>query len=159
MKKVLIESIENKKSGREILLNLEAENKYVFHGSENPNLEILEPRQAYTVVEGEKENDDEPGVHASRFVDIAILMALINIENCKEGFESGFRYEDKVILSVDKKALDQLNKSSLGYVYVFEKNDFKPRGMSQSISYESVKPIRVIEVRKEDLSSDLEVTS
>jgi hypothetical protein len=154
----MIESMEQEKTGREILLNLEAEDKYVFHGSENPHLDILEPRQAHTIIDGEKENDDEPAVHASRFADIAILMALVNMKNCKEGFESGFRYEGKVILSADKKALGQLDSSSVGYVYVFEKDDFESRGMSQSISYEPVRPIRIIEVKKEDLSTDLEIT-
>ena len=152
------ESIEHPKSGREVLLNLESENKYVFHGSENPHLEMLEPWQAHTVVEGEKQDDDQPGVHASQFADIAILMALVNTQNCKEGFESGFRYEGKVILSVNQKALDQLDEASVGYVYVFAKEDFVPRGMSQSISYVPVKPLKIIEVKKEDLSIDLELT-
>lgn len=151
------ESHEHIPSGRETLLNLEAKGEYVFHGSEN-NLDTLEPRQAHTVVDGEKQDDDEPGVHASPFADIAILMALINSTNCKEGFESGFSYEDgKVILSVDQKGLDQLDESSVGYVYVFPKKDFKPRGMSQAISYKHVKPIEIITVKKEDLSKDVEV--
>lgn len=150
------ESLESPTSGREILLNLESEGKYVFHGSDNPYLEILEPRQAYTMVEGEKEDDDKPGVHASPFVDIAILMAIINQKNCKDGFNSGFERENgKLILSVDQKALDQLDDTSAGYVYVFAKEDFIPRGGSQAISYVSVNPIRMIEVKKEDLSKDI----
>jgi hypothetical protein len=40
------ESIEKITSGREILKNLEAEGKYVFHGSENPHIDVMEPRQA-----------------------------------------------------------------------------------------------------------------
>ena len=34
-------------SGRNILKSLEAEGKYVFHGSGNADLKALEPRQAY----------------------------------------------------------------------------------------------------------------
>ncbi|MBC7981801.1 hypothetical protein H7X65_01870 [Candidatus Parcubacteria bacterium] len=153
------ELMKTKKSGREVLSNLEVENKYVFHGSETPDIEMFEPRQAYDFINGEKVKDDEPAIHASEFSDIAILMALINKENCKEGFESGFHYEDKVILSVNQKALDQLNESSQGYVYVFSKEDFKPRKISELISYVHVKPVMMIRVKKSDLSNDLEITN
>ena len=65
-------------SSRQLLEKLEAEDKYVFHGSENPGLKFLEPRQAYTIVNRLKENDDKPAVHASSNIDIAIFMGMIN---------------------------------------------------------------------------------
>ncbi len=149
--------MEESKLGREILLNLEVENKYVFHGSETAGIDMFEPRQSYVFIDGKDEKDDEPAVHASQFSDIAILMALINKENCKQGFRCGFRYEDRIILSVTQKSLEQLDESSIGYVYVFAKEDFKPREISQSISYVPVKPIRMVVVKTSDLSTDLEI--
>lgn len=152
------ESIEKIQSGREILKNLETEGKYVFHGSENPNISALEPRQAYTIVDGQKVEDEKPAVHASPFADIAIEMALINIKNCPEGFNSGFeRKDEKLILYCSQQGLDQLNENSRGYVYVFSKDDFTPRGRSQAISYVEVKPLQIIEVAEGDLSEDIEV--
>ncbi len=147
------------KSARESLQDLEMENKYVFHGSGTGDIEIFEPRQSYVFINGKDEKDDEPAVHASEFSNIAILMALVNKENCKEGFRCGFKYENKVILSVTQKSLSQLNESSEGYVYVFSKDNFKARYVSELVSYVPVKPVMVVKVRVEDLSTDLEITN
>ena len=152
------ESIEYFSSGREILKNLESEGKYVFHGSEKPGLEYLEPRQAHDVVDGVEKSDDNPGVHASPFSDIAILMAMVNMKNCPNGFDSGFGNPDnKLTLTVSRQGLDQLTDNSSGYVYVFSKNDFTKRGHLQSISYKKVLPIRIIEVKKSDLPNDIKI--
>jgi len=153
------ESIEKMHLGREILKNLEAEGKYVFHGSENPDISALEPRQAYTVVEGQKVEDEKPAVHASPLSDVAILMSLINLKNCPHGFDSGFHsnQEGKLVMHATQEALDQLDSDSRGYVYVFKKEDFVPRGRTQAISYQEVKPVQIIEVTKEDLSEEIEV--
>lgn len=152
------ESIERIQSGREILKNLEELNIYVFHGSENPGISVLEPRQAYTRIAGAKVEDDKPAIHASPLSDIAILMALVNINNCPNGFNSGFeRRGEKLVLCCSQQGLDQLNENSRGYIYVLSKDDFIPRGKSQAISYTGSKPLRVVEVRKEDLSEDLEI--
>ncbi len=151
----MTESKELIKYGRELLMNLEAEGKYVFHGSENAHIQVLEPRQAFTLEEGVEVEDDKPAVHATPFADIAILMALINMKNCPEGFESGFEFTDKIELRVDKQGIDQLVDSAKGYVYVLSKDDFAQRGPSQVISFKTVKPIQVIEVKKEDLSPDI----
>jgi len=153
------ESLEKIQSGREILKNLEVEGKYVFHGSENPNITALEPRQAYTIVDGEKVEDEKPAVHASPLSDVAILMALVNLKNCPSGFDSGFQSnkEGKLEMHATKEAFDQLTSESRGYVYVFLKEDFTPRGRTQAISYVEAVPLQIIEVRKEDLSKDIEV--
>mgnify|MGYP003393248095 CR=1 FL=1 len=151
------ESIEKMKSGREILINMEAENKYVFHGSENSGIAIFEPRQAHTVENGEAVDDDKPAIHASPVADVAILMALINKQNCPDGFDSGFSYDGKVNLKVSRQGLDQLKDKTKGYVYVFSKDDFTQRGKIQVISYDEVKPLQVVEVNKADLSEDIEI--
>ncbi len=103
--------------------------------------------------------DDKPGVHASPLSDIAITMALINIQNCPEGFNSGFeRNGENLVLYCSQEGLDQLNENSRGYVYVFQKDDFTPRGKTQAISYTHVTPLQVVEVRKGDLGEEIEVT-
>lgn len=153
------ESIEKIQSGRELLKNLEAEHAFVFHGSENPNISKLEPRQAYTMVEGQRVEDEKPAVHASPLSDIAILMALINRKNCPNGFDSGFQsnQEGKLIMHATQEALDQLTSDSRGYVYVFSKDVFTPRGRTQAVSYQEVKPLQIVEVTKGDLSEEIEV--
>jgi hypothetical protein len=153
------ESIEQTPSGREILKNLETENKYVFHGSENPHLEFLEPRQAFTIVDGKKVEDDKSAVHASQFCDIAIFMGLINEKNCPEGFRNTFSYEGGkgLTFSASQQALDQLSEKTKGYVYVFTKEDFVPRGRAQLVSYNEVKPLRIVEVSKTDLPENIEI--
>lgn len=142
----------------EELRKLETEGKYVFHGSEDANITTFEPRQAYSFENGKKVEDDKPAVHASPFADVAILMALINRKNCPGGFDSGFKYvEGKAVLHVSKHGLDQLTNDTKGYVYVFTMDDFAPRGKLQSISYVEVKPIKVIEVTKDDLPKDIQI--
>jgi hypothetical protein len=153
------ESIEQTPSGREILKNLEVENKYVFHGSEDPHLESLEPRQAFTMIDGKKVEDDKPAVHASQFCDIAIFMGLINEKNCPEGFRNTFSYEGGkgLTFSASQQALDQLGENAKGYVYVFAKEDFISRGRAQLVSYREVKPLRVVEVGNADLPENIEI--
>jgi hypothetical protein len=153
------ESIEQTPPGREILKNLETENEYVFHGSENPHLEFLEPRQAFTIIDGKKVEGDKPAVHGSQFCDIAIFMGLINEKNCPEGFSNTFSYEGgkELTFSASQQALDQLGESARGYVYVFAKEDFIPRGGAQLISYNEVKPLRIVEVGKADLPENIEI--
>ncbi len=146
-------------SPREILLILESEGQWVFHGSEDllPADEMFDPQQAYTFDGNIKIKDDKPAVHASPFADIAILMALINKKNCPAGYDSGFEYTDALHVSASQTALDQLDEKTAGYVYVFAKDNFVQRSPSQSIAYLPVLPIESIRVTKTDLSPDLEV--
>jgi hypothetical protein len=150
---------ENEKiSSREFLLELEAADKYLFHGSEVSELKEFEPRQAYNEDEaGNKIEDGEPAVHATPFIDIATLMALINVKNCPDGFESGFRFEGRPIISTTTKSLEQLTENSRGYVYVFDRADFAPRTPSQWISYKQVQPLQIIEVGKRDIPVHIEI--
>lgn len=142
----------------ELLKSLESEEDYLFHGSENPDLKTLEPRQAYTVVNGIKENDDRPAVHASPFSDIAVIMSLMNEKNCPDGFDSGFSSNgDKLELWTTRESLNNLRDDVKGYVYVFSKDDFTKRTTSQWIAYNSVSPIKIIEVMKSDLSKDIQI--
>ena len=143
-------------SGREILKKLESEGKYVFHGSEDGSLKTLEPRQAYTFKGKEEVPDGKPAVHASPFTDVAIFMAIINKRNCPKGFSSGFN-KTSFVLHASKETLEQLNEGSVGYVYVFSKDEFVFRNDTEVVSYTEVTPLKIVEVKKEDLSDTIEI--
>jgi hypothetical protein len=143
---------------KKLLKNFEEEGRYVFHGS-GEEIEILEPRQAYTHHEEIEKADGEPAVFASSMVDYAILMALVNERNCPDGFrsivgvsinEKGERY---LRVRASQETLNQLDKNSYGWVYVFTKDSFTLRneGGIEYVSTESVTPMHKIKVTKADL--------
>ena len=146
------------------LIELAKTGKYLFHGS-GDDLEILEPRQAYNIINGEKIPDGEPAVFASRFPDYAILMAIINHKNCpKKNYgiiakvgseENEGRY--KLKFGANRKALEQLNENSSGLVYVFDKSLFKQRYAGEYISYNLINPTEKIQVKKRDLPENIEI--
>ena len=49
-------------SQRDKLLDLEKTEKYLFHGSGNSGIDIMDPRQAFNYVNGVQEKDGEPSV-------------------------------------------------------------------------------------------------
>lgn len=152
-------------AGRDQLLSLEAENKYVFHGSENPDLDHLEPRQGYNFRNGIQEPDGDPAVFASNRADYAILMALINKHNCPKGYASSAGTVDgekgEIILKLKARndALEQLTEDSVGYVYVFDKEKFVPREdrRVEFVSKVSVTSVNRIKVAKQDLPPYVEI--
>ena len=161
----MTESVEELKSGREKLLELEAEGKYLFHGSENPNLDHLEPRQGYNFRDGIQEPDGEPAVFTSNRADYAILMALVNKHNCPKGYASSAGTEDdekgEIVLKLKatKESIEQLTEDSSGYVYIFDKNLFVPREdrRVEFVSKVPVTSVNKIEVFKWDLPPYVEV--
>lgn len=152
-----------KLSGRELLQDLEATHEYVFHGSDEVDLDYLEPRQAYNYSNGEKKPDGDPAVFASSKADYAIMMALINKNNCPKGFRSSASSKQKengeifLRLRATKSSADQLNSASFGYVYVFDKNLFRNRGGGvEYVSSVGVSPIKKVKVIKTDLPPCIE---
>lgn len=150
-------NLEKQESGREKLKRLESTGFYVFHGSPEP-LSSLEPRQAHNHIK--KENgeyepvpDGDPAVFASGFSDIAIFMSIFNKKNAPLGSRSGFSSdgEGNLDFRVTEDTLNQINDSSSGFVYVFNKDDFEQRNPSEFVSKKEVRPIKVIKVFKEDL--------
>ena len=152
--------MENKdKKGKNLLLDLERTGKYLFHGSENGEIDVFEPYQAYNFIRGKKVEDDKPGVHVTPLVDIAIFMALFNKQNCPKGFSSSFVFDKgKLVFGATQQGIDQLKTGNVvGYVYVFDKKLFKKRKHVEYISYNMVKPIQKIEVGFNDLPSDIRI--
>jgi hypothetical protein len=158
------ESIEKMQSGREILLSLEGEGKYVFHGSQNSDIDVMEPRQAYNHKDQIAEKDGDPAVFASKFADYAIFRAIVNENNCPKGVMSTVdtKYNRDTAwleFEVSKEAMDQLDENSSGYVYVFDKDAFTPKreGAVEYISTSPVSSVRKIKVMKSDLPPDIKV--
>lgn len=148
------------------LLELENTGKYVFHGSPYGDIKILEPKQGTHIPDTSKPTetilDGNPAVSATPYIDFAIFRAIINDKNIKVKFHSGFGFRNgvKEFRVSDKLILDQL-KDKKGFVYVFNRSDFKPysrdgvphEGNMEWRSYESVEPIEVIKVSDLDLIS------
>lgn len=150
--------MKQKSLAREILENLEAEGSYLFHGAMNPDLKTLEPRQAYNFIGVEHIADDKPAVHASPLADVAIFVGMMNEYNCPKGYDTSCGNEgEDIIFAATQVTLDQLNENSRGYVYVVPKDSFTPRSIAESISYSSVIPIQVVEVRKSDLPKNIKI--
>ncbi len=153
-----MESFEQKNfSAKEELQSLEKTGEYVFHGSPL-RLEVLEPRQANNHLkkeDGEYEPipDGKPAVFASPFADTAIFMAVVNRSNAPLGSRSGFSVDDNgnFEFRATKETIGQIQESAKGYVYVFDKDKFELRNHNESVAYESVVPVRIIEVGKNDL--------
>ncbi len=148
------------------LKKLEESGEFVFHGSAL-KLDMLEPRQAYTLSKTKKKmvKDGEPAVAATPYADIAIFRAIINSENVpgKHWSNFGASVKDGNVLlefGATKNTLERAMGKN-GYVYVFYKKDFLPKsGHSESIDWRrgtKVKPVRTIEVASEDLPSEIKI--
>ncbi|MBX9695561.1 MAG: hypothetical protein K2Z81_24470 [Cyanobacteria bacterium] len=130
------------------LAQLEREGLYVFHGS-GLRLPRLEPRQAFTVVDGKRLADGEPCVFASGFVDYAIFMAIINAENCPRGLTSSCSFEgENLVFGASASTLEQIDERSCGYVHVLRKSDFVQRNYSEWVSVTVVETVEIIQVAR-----------
>lgn len=138
------------------LLELEKTDLFVFHGS-GMKLSQLEPRQAYTFVDGAKVADGDPAIFASALVAYAIFMALINQQTCPNGSRSSCSYTDgQFTFSASRHTLDQLNDSTRGYVHVFNREDFILRGGCEWMCLKHIEPTQIIEISRADFLHPIE---
>ncbi|MBI2809821.1 MAG: hypothetical protein HYX67_03175 [Candidatus Melainabacteria bacterium] len=134
---------------------LQLDEMFLFHGS-GLRIPELEPRQAYTVIEGVNTPDGEPAIYASQFIDYAIFMALINRENCPHSTRSSCSYEyNQLVFGATQETLDQLTENAVGYVHVLHRSAFTLRGGSEWFSTVSQKPYEIIEVRRADFTEPI----
>ncbi len=141
------------------LRELENEGKYLFHGSVHENSSVFEPRQAYTIREGKKVEDDKPGIHTTPNLDIAIFMATVSPRNtnCKNFRSSFFRDNTGLRLQMNKEVSENMKPESSGFVYIFNKDDFTKRNEIEYISYKMVASIDFAKVKFSDLLKKVEV--
>lgn len=148
--------IEKIGKGREKLLSLEKEGKYVFHGSPDI-IDVLSPRQAENLNKktGEMERDGEPAVFATSYADIAIFRALMDGKDIVGGSESLFGIDgQELYFSATKNLLDQAKKK-VGRVYVLDKEKFENFEGMQCRSHEPIAPIEIVEVNVDDLPENI----
>lgn len=136
---------------------LQLDDQFVFHGS-GLNILELQPRQAYTVIEGVNTPDGEPAVYASDLIDYAIFMALINKENCPTSTRSSCSFESgRLIFGATQDTLDQLPENAIGYVHVLHRSAFDLRGGCEWFSTEIQKPHEIIEVCRADFTEPINI--
>lgn len=154
-------------SSKEKLLQLEEAGLHVFHGSPDGDIEVLEPRQGHHVPDltkpAEALPDGEPAVAATPHSELATFRAIINRKNVPFSHNSSFGITDgeKTFRVSSQEVLDAA-KGKKGYVYVFDKKDFKPydrKGQPRPDSMEwrshtSVKSLDVVEVTSDDLPNE-----
>ncbi|MDQ5901366.1 MAG: hypothetical protein QG580_81 [Patescibacteria group bacterium] len=152
-----MENINFEKTPKQILENLEKTGRYVFHGSPF-KINKFEPRQAFNHIkkdngEYEKIPDGEPAVFTSPFAKTAIFMAVMNGKNAPFESRTGFSSNNNGSFEfrATKETMDQIGDDAFGYVYVFEKENFKEINFNESVSYEEIEPVMYIQVSKKDL--------
>ena len=164
-------------SNKERILELEKTGKYVFHGSANGEIKELEPRQSTHVTDLSKPtessiNDGDPAVAATPYAQIAIYRAIVNSNNIHFKHTSGFGFSSptNIYYRVDsEKTLQEIFNNKVGYVYIFNKADFKPYNRDRDPSedemewrcYKPIKPVEVIKVTSNDLppKNQIEITN
>ena len=148
---------ENKKR----LLTLEAERKFVFHGSAL-KIEELEPRQPMICKERLKKEikHGNPCVSATSSADIAIFRAIINKHNFPFiDYQSSFgldEKEDEYYFNTTDKVLSRV-KGKIGYVYVLSIKNFKKFSNIEYRSENPEKPIEIISIDYNDLSDNIKI--
>lgn len=134
----------------ERLRELERSGRFLFHGS-GVAIEKFEPRQAHTIINGKQVPDGKPAIFASPFADYAVFMAIVNRANCPKGHRSGVAWENGLLsFTATRETLQQLDESSSGYVYVFNRSNFEKIRPNEWVSYDPVSAIEVLQVIWED---------
>jgi hypothetical protein len=131
-------------NGYDFLKKLEFTNNFVFHGTSISNIKNLEPRGKDLVVV------------ASPYIDIAIFRAIVR----KGRSEFGVWADGRLNFKADKEALNS-TEGNVGYVYVLNKTQFKPKGKNPAAmdwrSKKSIKPLIKIKVKDSDIPKNIEV--
>jgi hypothetical protein len=151
---------------KEKLAELQETNQYVFHGSPDGTIEVLEPRQSTHLPDASKPAesipDGKPAISATPYADLAIFRAIVNKNNIPlKEFSSGFGIDnnEKRTFQVSSKEVLEHTKDKKGYVYVFYRSKFEPYGRDDRPrpaymewrAYEPVAPVEVLEVTDADL--------
>jgi hypothetical protein len=142
---------------------LEMSGRYVFHGT-GEDISVLEPQQAFTRVNGVRQEDGPAAVFASSSADYAIFFAIFSKKNCPLGRKASvadFEVSDstyKLKFKASKNTISQLEESSCGWVYVFDRDQFHLRqpGGIEYANRQPAKPLKKIKVTRKDLLGTVE---
>lgn len=127
---------------------------FLFHGSPNGNIKVIEPRAANDA-DSENEYNNDTAVFAADDPGSSILFAVVNRsiipdELQKYDWEVNWELDGKVYAKLSVQWKEILEKN-IGYLYVLPSDSFskKPEG-GQYKSYEKVIPTNVIKVKLKD---------
>lgn len=146
---VAMETLPNKLeqiSSKESLLALANSGEYLFHGSPS-EVEVFEPRQAYTDIDGVRKADGEPAVFASTEIETPLFRSIFHestFEGLEGDYELGFSNSDDGTQKIhaNEAAID-VCKERRGYVYVFKKEDFRLLVNTEWVTETNVRPVAV----------------
>ncbi len=130
---------------KERLQALEASGEYLFHGSPF-SIDTFEPRQAYTDIDGVRTPDGELAVFASAEIETPIFRSIFHeahFQNLRGDFKAGFTSSNEEQTIHANEAAVNVVKNETGFVYVFERNNFKLNMNSEWIATSEVKPVSV----------------
>jgi hypothetical protein len=161
MEKYSFLSKEKNESGREKLLSLEKEGRYLFHGSPF-EINILEPRQATNFNKDNKTMEDhgELSVCATQYADVAIFRAIFNKANILSSrgkMISGFGSKDGNLFFEINNNMNEQVKNKTGFVYVLNKDNFNKFTEMEYRSNEKIDPVFVVKVNYEDLPNNIRI--
>lgn len=140
-------------SMRSKLFEYESSGSYVFHGSPNGAITLLEPRQSTSF----GRPDGEPSISASSHIEPAIFMAIISRIN---GGAMGIRPTEKnpfgMVIS-ESTWTKAKNENWQGYVYVLEKVHFTQKDTEswEWRSTQQVHPVDMISISHNDIDSKI----
>ncbi len=125
---------------------------YVFHGSTDPNIKILNPRPATDVDETNAFNNDT-AIFATPSPTASVIFACMSLNNVPREIRRGvwsIGSEDgqKIVARIPKKWRKHLKNNS-GYVYILDGSTFSNKGDVkgwQVKSKKSVKPVTSVNV-------------
>ena len=145
------------------LLKLEALGEYVFHGTDAETDEL----QPNVAIDNKTGPDGDPAIFGSTVAETAIFYAIMKAKNFKHGSVSSKEgsHADSDIktttshYAVLKEDYEQMRDDASGYVYIFNKKDFTPRGemATEHLRQDPVRPLRRIEVTRADLPKNIEL--
>ncbi|MEN8252627.1 MAG: hypothetical protein ABFQ53_03545 [Patescibacteria group bacterium] len=151
-----------KRKGREYLVSLEKEGRFMFHGSPK-KMDIITPQQAYgdDKKTNQRENDGAPGVFGTQVADIGIFHALMkqSQEGCEGSFgEGGDSEKGTYHMHASAALIERVKKDGLeAYVHILDKKDFSDFRAVDARSNNAVNVIDVVRVGFEDLPENIEI--
>lgn len=137
------------------LLDYEALDRFVFHGSPNGAIKTLEPRQATSF----NKPDGTPAISASLYIEPAIFMAIITRVNGGAMGISPTEDNPYGMVISESTWIKAKNEDWQGYVYVLERTHFtqKDTGSWEWRSQQPVQSIDIISVDIKDIQSKVTV--
>lgn len=130
---------------------------YLFHGTNEGDLKIIEPRVASDLNKTPENIQKE--IYATNIPAIAMFHAILNCSKKSKKFDYRWGFSGNLENYEIKFLADQetLQKMSDGYLYFFESNKFRKGEGVQFISEKSQIPVCKILIRKEDFKHKIEI--